>query len=127
MNRTNSFYFLCILNLCVILYASFQPVLTTESISNSDKIAHFSAYATLIALFFLANQQKTQRRIFLIFALTLGLTIEYIQGHMPNRDMSVADVFANVTGCFFGAFVAIKYSQQLKNLAAKILPYFFKS
>lgn len=126
MKQNISFYSLCFLNLCVILYASFQPVLTVETISQGDKIAHFSAYSTLTVLFFLANNKVVHRNLFFVFALMLGVLIEYVQMHLPGRVMSGADVVANISGCLFGAFIGVKYASQIKLLASKIFPYFFK-
>ena len=89
-----------------------------------DKLQHFSAFSilTYFVFFILSYQDKIfflkihRTAITVIFALTIGVSIEIVQLYMPNRSSSIYDVMADLWGILFTIFI-IKYSpNRIKNL-----------
>ncbi|OQY40377.1 MAG: hypothetical protein B6229_01900 [Spirochaetaceae bacterium 4572_7] len=87
----------------MIIYLSLKhPSGQPSTIPYIDKIGHFIAYFTLSFTIFISFMDKKIRIILLLLSLTLGIGLEFIQGALVYRDMSVADGVANATGLLFG-------------------------
>lgn len=69
---------------------------------NIDKLYHFIAYGSLGFAIYLSTSNNKPRLFLLTISLGLGLALEFIQGQLPYRDMSVADGITNILGLFTG-------------------------
>ena len=89
-----------------------------------DKLTHFGAFS--IITYFIYFILSYQNRIFyfkihrtamtILFALTIGATIEIIQLFMPTRSTNIFDMIANLSGILF-TIPIIKYSpERIKKL-----------
>ncbi|MGL1892790.1 MAG: VanZ family protein [Spirochaetaceae bacterium] len=90
----------------VIIYLSLTSrSINPISLNNIDKVYHFIAYFTLGFTICLAFSNKVLLIINLFLGLALGIALEFIQGTLGYRDMSVADAVANSLGLFTGVLV----------------------
>ena len=78
----------------------------TPSFPQSDKLAHFVAYAALGLTGRLSF--RTRMAILVIALMSYGALIEYLQSYLPMREMDFWDFVANTGGVFFGVFLATK-------------------
>lgn len=86
-----------------IIYLSLKTPSGNPSLFNNiDKLYHFIAYGSLGFAVCLTTFNKKIVYILLTISIALGLTLEYLQGLLPYRDMSIADGIANVLGLFSG-------------------------
>jgi VanZ family protein len=104
MNRTA--LFLMLAYVVLVFFLSTRPGLRPPGggMHYTDKVAHFIEYAilgTLIARTFRSSVNTSRLGAFM-FLLAIGATIgaidETIQGHTPDREMSVYDWMADVAG-----------------------------
>jgi VanZ family protein len=74
----------------------------------SDKIQHTLAYA--VAMFWFGLCYRRERLYIIgVILILLGTLIEFIQGQTGYRDMSLYDLFANITGIAIG--LALSFSR----------------
>jgi len=74
----------------------------------ADKILHAAVYGTLGALVARSAAASGRRRaVFLgaLAGLVCGMLDEWVQGHVPGRTRSWADLLADTAGAAFGALV----------------------
>ena len=71
----------------------------------SDKVQHALAYAVAMFWFGLCYRRDRLYKIGIIL-LILGIVIEVIQGQTGYREMSLYDVFANITGVVIGLMLS---------------------
>lgn len=97
-----------------IAYLSLTPT-DTITIGN-DKISHFIAYGTLMSTAGLLAFPSRKNVLWTIILCALyGILIEIGQHFVPGRDMSIYDVFANVTGVLLGTLVSFLTHKFLGN------------
>ncbi len=84
--------------------------------NNIDKLQHFIAYFTLGFTALFSLNSKKNRVIILIASLLLGISLEYIQGILPYRDMSFADGLTNAFGIICGALLYLKIEKKINSL-----------
>jgi VanZ family protein len=72
-----------------------------------DKWVHVGSYGTLTALLAWGRNSRTVAAVALVAALALGYSggIELLQGLVPSRSPSVADMVANAVGVVGGGSV----------------------
>lgn len=89
-----------------------------------DKLQHFSVFSilTYFIYFILSYQDKIfflkihRTAITIIFALSVGVSIELIQLYMPNRSSSVFDVMADLWGILFTILIIKHSPKRIKKL-----------
>ena len=95
------------------LSRSLGPIDDIDIVSHQDKIVHFLEYFILAFLTFFALVRGTRRDRRWQFHTTIGVVIVYgialelLQMLVPERDMSILDIAANVMGALVGAYVAM--------------------
>ncbi|QEN04867.1 hypothetical protein EW093_09170 [Thiospirochaeta perfilievii] len=105
-----------------ILYLSLKtPSGKPPIINNIDKLYHFIAYGTLGFTICFSILNKRISYVILVFSLIFGLTIEYIQGTLPYRDMSIADGISNTLGLISGTILY----KRLEGLLRKYLSFIY--
>lgn len=92
------------LNLALIIVASLIPS-SMPSLWNLDKVGHFAAYTSLFTLALLAFQPTRTRIATFLFAVGLGIALEWLQSFVPGRETSALDAIANITGLLFGILI----------------------
>ena len=89
-----------------IAYLSLKhPSGKPSPIPNLDKIEHFIAYFTLSAVISLTFKNRILKNGFLLFSLVFGISMEFIQGQLSYRDMSLEDGLANTIGIIMGTII----------------------
>ncbi len=86
------------LNSIVLLYLTLMPsVQPQSSIQHLDKLFHFIGFGAFAFFYRLAYPKIQESKIILLSCL-LGVTVEIIQGILPHRSFSYADMIADFTG-----------------------------
>jgi VanZ family protein len=88
--------------LLAIVMLSLVPQDTLPSVRISDKINHFLAYGCVALAGGFGFGGIGQRLRIALGMLLLGAGLELLQGLMPSRYMSLADIYANVAGILAG-------------------------
>ena len=89
-----------------------------------DKLLHFSTFSiiTYLIFFALSYQDKIlflkihRTAITILFALSIGTSIEIIQLYMPNRSTSIYDIIANLCGVLFTILIIKHSPRSIKKL-----------
>ena len=90
--------------LLIITILSLIPTTDSTNLGNSDKLAHFLAYAALSTGFSLVIQQR-RSLWWVFFGLNgYGLLLEYLQGLTGYRTADINDAIANSIGVVAGLF-----------------------
>jgi VanZ family protein len=92
---------------------SLMPSGTVSAPGQTDKIAHFLAYAGMAFLALLAFQSRPARTAALIFVVALGLVLEWAQLFVDGRSTSFLDAAVNVLGVAAGALLFRFYGHTL--------------
>ena len=118
MPRTLFFKFAFFVALLFSMYLFFDPGLDTGiRIPHIDKLGHFLAFGGLTFLFDFAFSLLNYWGMLL--ALIYGVAVELIQGTLPNRQASIADVIADMSGCLIYYFF---FQKKMKTLITKWWP-----
>ncbi|MFA5081707.1 MAG: hypothetical protein WC474_04075 [Hydrogenophilaceae bacterium] len=83
----------------LVIALSLMPAPQLPQVGFNDKLGHILAYFTLMAWF---GQIYCKRLTPLLALLTLGATLEVLQGMTGYREMSGLDMLANTAGVTFG-------------------------
>ena len=98
-----------------ITFLSLLPPRSTIDLGNNDKLSHFFAYSVLTFNALLIQRFKLFK-IWLLLSLTIyGGLMEFFQGFVPGREVSILDMAANSSGVLIG-FALI---QLIENLSIK--------
>jgi VanZ family protein len=112
-----------ILYISFILIVSLIKMPATEiSISHIDKIVHFLLYFILVGWFTQLYRSTKLYLFILLAAISLGLSIEYLQGMTAYRSFDWLDALANSIGAGC-AFLLAK--TELNNLLLYIDKWFY--
>ncbi|NOQ53812.1 MAG: hypothetical protein GQ558_04305 [Thermoplasmata archaeon] len=99
--------------LAIAIATNLGPIEDVDVVPQQDKFAHFLEYFVLAFLTAFALIRGTRRsrdwqlRMAIIFPILYGIMLELIQIAVPERNMSVMDIAANVLGALVGAYVAM--------------------
>lgn len=92
------------------------PSITKTSISHSDKILHFIAYALLTLLWYIALSAKQKKKIknaiyhAALFSVVFGIIIEVLQNVITKtRVADYYDVLANFSGVVLTVVLVLVY------------------
>lgn len=105
--------FICVVVGITVL--SLIPPISKISLNKSDKIGHFIAYSVLTVNGLMIQKYQTKKYWMLIAFIAYGGLMEFIQGYVPGREVSIWDVAANTSGVLIG-FTLI---QLIENISAK--------
>lgn len=86
------------LALAATAYASLGPLVAPPEVASSDKIAHLLVYGANCLLGFLAFRERDRRVVLVVGLIAFGCALELLQGLVPHRQPSFADVVANAAG-----------------------------
>lgn len=93
--------------IALIVYLSLTPhPFDPVHFHNSDKVEHLLAYGTLMAWFSQIYRHASQQIKIAMALITLGVTMEFLQGMTHYRTFDYADMLANSVGVLTGWVVA---------------------
>ncbi|OQX66226.1 MAG: hypothetical protein B5M55_00645 [Desulfococcus sp. 4484_242] len=96
-----------ILSVVLVVYFSLKPRLELPcDFSGADKLAHFAAYGWLGILAFFGFDRMAAALAGALLMIPLGIALEFLQGCMPGREFSIADMVANGAGVVLGIIAA---------------------
>jgi VanZ family protein len=78
-----------------------------DTVPGFDKLVHFFMYASLTVLALRACPHVRRRHLALALA-AYGVALECVQGLLPARTLSAADVVANCTGISIMLYIAAR-------------------
>jgi VanZ family protein len=87
-----------IIALVVYLSLTSSPVHINTGLPYQDKLLHVLAYFGLTFWFLQIYHIRHHRLGWVIFFISLGLLLEYLQGFDPKRYTEAGDMFANALG-----------------------------
>lgn len=95
--------------LLTTMFILLTPKTFIENDLHIDKIIHFSIFAILTALSFMAfvNLKKSYQILLVILLAVFSFTMENLQKFIPNRTFSYEDIHANFLGIIAG-FLIVK-------------------
>lgn len=96
---------LILVYIAIIYFSIKVPSGEPSLFKNIDKVYHFVAYGSLGFAICLSTSRRKTLSFLLSVSLGLGLALEFIQGQLPYRDMSIADGITNILGLFAGVLV----------------------
>ena len=88
-----------ILLLIVIEYLATTTIDMPSISTGWDKLNHFLAFSTLAIVGMFGYKKYT---FIIVGLLAFGIQIEVVQGFIPNREMSLLDIFADSVGILIG-------------------------
>ena len=88
-------------------YLSVMPPDGMPKVQIWDKASHATAYALLACAAVIGFRKRLRVVAICVGVFAVGLVLEGIQGLLPYRDASVADVMANALGVMTGALLAL--------------------
>jgi VanZ family protein len=94
-----------ILYVLAVVVASLVPARSVVTPGPLDKVGHFIAYAMMVYLGLVVFKSRRASILVVLFSLTLGIVLEFLQSFISGRDSSIADGMANLIGVIFGAGV----------------------
>jgi VanZ family protein len=94
-----------ILYVAGVIALSLRPGGDISTPGQTDKIAHFLAYAGMSFLALLAFRTNSTRAAALIFVVILGLFLEWVQLFVDGRSASLLDAAVNILGIAAGALL----------------------
>ncbi len=97
----------------LVIYLSLAPATELPEVRYDDKFGHLLAYFTLMAWF---AQLYTRSAPLVLALLTLGASLEIVQGVSGYRDMAAADMLANAAGVGLGWLA----TRHLPNMLAQL-------
>lgn len=87
----------------LVVYLSLTPHPPEPlSFPHADKLEHGFAYASLALWFCQIYLQVRQRAVVIAALVTLGITLEFLQGYSGYRIFEIADMVANSCGVLLG-------------------------
>ena len=100
---------LSIVSLSVVIIGitvlSLLPPKSGVELGSHDKINHLIAYSVFSFNLGWVLQSWKQHLKWLIFPIFYGVIMEYCQGFVPGREVSLLDAMANATGAVCGFLV----------------------
>ena len=84
--------------LLLSLYLSLTPVVKTVPMVFNDKLVHMVSYFVLMLTFDFSVKSGESIIVKAIFVFLYSCAIEYAQGFVPGREVSLLDVMANAAG-----------------------------
>ncbi|MGB3714190.1 MAG: VanZ family protein [Candidatus Promineifilaceae bacterium] len=88
-----------------VVVVSLVPARSIQTPGPLDKVGHFMAYAIMAYLGLVTFKSRRASILVILFSLTLGMVLEFLQSFISGRDPSIADGMANFIGVLIGAGV----------------------
>ncbi len=102
-----------------IAILSLMPPSSGVQLSVNDKVGHFIAYAVWMINVGLFVKQNHYWKIFVALIAFSGL-MEFFQGMVPGREVSMYDILANTIGALIGIVVLVVLKPYIIHLLVKL-------
>lgn len=117
MKLKHFFQFALIGNFSLTLFFFFQQGLSSGvEVPHFDKVGHFIAFFVLALCVDFATDLKKAISVFAL--VTYGILVEVIQGYIPGREASIADIVADSAGVI-AYFILAANSKLLQKFKAE--------
>ena len=84
--------------LILSLYLSLTPAVKTVPMLFNDKLVHIFSYFVLMLTFDFSVKSGESIILKAVFVFLYSCAIEYVQGFVPGREVSILDIAANAVG-----------------------------
>ena len=101
-NNQKIVFFSFLLILVVITLLSLLPPRSTLDLGNNDKLSHFLAYSILATNALLIRVFRSNTLLLILCLVIYGGLLEFFQGFIPGREVSIWDMVANSGGVLIG-------------------------
>jgi VanZ family protein len=102
LNKTQLGFAIYVIVVVVVSLAPSRGISTPGVI---DKVGHFAVYAILVYLGLTAFKSSKAWIPVILFAIALGVILEFLQASVSGRDASIADGLANFLGVLVGTAI----------------------
>jgi VanZ family protein len=102
---------------CIVGVAigSVSPSMAPPGVYNLDKVAHFVGYFVLAFLPSLLIKKMWQQALLCVCVILMGAGLEIAQSHVPGREGSLDDLFANALGALSGVVASLNLSHKKRH------------
>ncbi|HVJ22902.1 MAG TPA: VanZ family protein [Burkholderiales bacterium] len=90
-----------------IVWLSLTPSPPQVDVAHSDKLGHCASYAVLMFWFARLYVSKWAHVGYAVAFAAMGVSLEFLQGHLGYRTFEILDMLANVLGVLLGWAAAI--------------------
>ena len=90
-----------------IVWLSLTPSPPQVDVAHSDKLGHCASYAVLMFWFARLHVSKWAHVGYAVAFAAMGVSLEFLQGHLGYRTFEILDMVANVLGVLLGWVAAI--------------------
>jgi VanZ family protein len=101
-NNQKIVFFSFLLILVVITLLSLLPPRSTVDLGNKDKLSHLVAYSVLATNALLIGVFRSNTLLLIHCLVVYGGLMEFFQGFVPGREVSIWDMAANSSGVLIG-------------------------
>lgn len=95
----------------VVIFLSLFPLPASAAVGYTDKIVHFVLYGILVFIAYVSVSTLKRRLYLFVFAIVLGITLEFFQIYVPGRYASLLDAAANVGGAATSLIICLLYTR----------------
>jgi len=90
-----------------IVWLSLTPSPPQVEVAHGDKLGHFASYAVLMFWFARLYVSRWAQVGHAVAFAALGISLEFLQGHLGYRTFDILDMVANVLGVLLGWAAAV--------------------
>jgi VanZ family protein len=90
-----------------IVWLSLTPAPPKVDFSHSDKLGHLLGYGLLMLWFSFLYLKRRTRIAYAAGFIAMGISLEFLQGHVGYRTYEVFDMYANTLGVLLGWAAAL--------------------
>jgi VanZ family protein len=90
-----------------IVWLSLTPSPPQVEVAHGDKLGHFASYAVLMFWFARLYVSKWAPVGYAVTFAAMGISLEFLQGHLGYRTFEISDMVANVLGVLLGWAAAV--------------------
>ena len=94
-----------------VIFLSLFPLPAAGAVGYTDKIIHFVLYGIMVFIAYVSVSTLKRRLYLFIFAILLGVTLEFFQIYMPGRNASLLDAAANIGGALTSLILCLLYTR----------------
>ncbi len=94
-----------------VIFLSLIPLPASAQTGYTDKIVHFLLYGIMVFIAYVSVSTLKRRLYLFIFALLLGVALEFFQIYIPGRQASVLDAVANMGGALTVLVMCLLYTR----------------
>ena len=94
-----------------VIFLSLFPLPASPAVGYTDKVVHFVLYGILVFVAYVSVSTLKRRLYLFLFAIVLGITLEFFQIYVPGRYASLLDTAANVGGALTGLIICLLYTR----------------